>query len=103
MKWDVDDSYIAVIVRPVQWMAQEVLCKPIDLRLVDFLCVNASYMAFFFFQAEDGIRDATVTGGSDVCSSDLLRWQRAFWKPLPMSSASRNLLCLSKPFNKPPF
>src|SRR2546430_5335582 len=26
---------------------------------------------FFFFQAEDGIRDLTVTGGSDVCSSDL--------------------------------
>src|SRR5688572_32374071 len=26
---------------------------------------------FFFFQAEDGIRDLTVTGVSDVCSSDL--------------------------------
>src|SRR5690554_3759367 len=26
----------------------------------------------FFFQAEDGIRDADVTGSSDVCSSDLL-------------------------------
>ena len=26
---------------------------------------------FFFFQAEDGIRDLTVTGSSDVCSSDL--------------------------------
>src|ERR1041385_388452 len=25
----------------------------------------------FFFQAEDGIRDVAVTGGSDVCSSDL--------------------------------
>src|SRR3712207_7734333 len=25
----------------------------------------------FFFQAEDGIRDIGVTGGSDVCSSDL--------------------------------
>src|SRR5215813_2982081 len=25
----------------------------------------------FFFQAEDGIRDADVTGSSDVCSSDL--------------------------------
>src|ERR1039457_40941 len=25
----------------------------------------------FFFQAEDGIRDYKVTGGSDVCSSDL--------------------------------
>src|SRR2546430_7197738 len=25
----------------------------------------------FFFQAEDGIRDLTVTGSSDVCSSDL--------------------------------
>src|SRR5260370_4652211 len=29
---------------------------------------------FFFFQAEDGIRDSSVTGGSDVCSSDL--WRR---------------------------
>src|SRR5690606_41038298 len=26
---------------------------------------------FFFFQAEDGIRDFHVTGSSDVCSSDL--------------------------------
>src|SRR5579884_3904895 len=26
---------------------------------------------FFFFQAEDGIRDGHVTGVSDVCSSDL--------------------------------
>src|SRR5260221_3664884 len=26
---------------------------------------------FFFFQAEDGIRDHCVTGSSDVCSSDL--------------------------------
>src|SRR5215813_12776467 len=29
------------------------------------------FACFFFFQAEDGIRDADVTGGSDVCSSDL--------------------------------
>src|SRR3712207_7044008 len=28
-------------------------------------------MIFFFFQAEDGIRDIGVTGSSDVCSSDL--------------------------------
>src|SRR5260370_30960341 len=27
----------------------------------------------FFFQAEDGIRDSSVTGSSDVCSSDLRR------------------------------
>src|SRR3989449_6060668 len=28
-------------------------------------------IGFFFFQAEDGIRDVAVTGVSDVCSSDL--------------------------------
>src|SRR3712207_8757128 len=28
-------------------------------------------MIFFFFQAEDGIRDIGVTGVQDVCSSDL--------------------------------
>src|SRR5258707_3025609 len=28
-------------------------------------------MVFFFFQAEDGIRDIGVTWSSDVCSSDL--------------------------------
>src|SRR2546427_6009585 len=28
-------------------------------------------MYFFFFQAEDGIRDLTVNWSSDVCSSDL--------------------------------
>src|SRR3712207_8318282 len=32
----------------------------------------AGKMSFFFFQAEDGIRDIGVTGGSDVCSSDLV-------------------------------
>src|SRR2546427_915456 len=31
----------------------------------------------FFFQAEDGIRDLTVTGVPDVCSSDLCRTQRS--------------------------
>src|SRR6266568_5510148 len=29
------------------------------------------FFRLFFFQAEDGIRDGTVTGVSDVCSSDL--------------------------------
>src|SRR2546427_3434276 len=33
--------------------------------------MNTNVMLFFFFQAEDGIRDLTVTG-SDVCSSDLV-------------------------------
>src|SRR5699024_11928414 len=34
---------------------------------------------YFFFQAEDGIRDRNVTGVSDVCSSDLAAccvWRR---------------------------
>src|SRR5207247_6495302 len=30
-----------------------------------------SLQTFFFFQAEDGIRDPLVTGVPDVCSSDL--------------------------------
>src|SRR5215203_6832571 len=30
------------------------------------------HLLYFFFQAEDGIRDIGVTGSSDVCSSDLL-------------------------------
>src|SRR5947209_12758580 len=30
-----------------------------------------SMASFFFFQAEDGIRDIGVTGVQDVCSSDL--------------------------------
>src|SRR3989454_1269800 len=34
---------------------------------------------FFFFQAEDGIRDYKVTWSSDVCSSDLKRRYR--WSP----------------------
>src|ERR1041385_7174457 len=29
-------------------------------------------LAFFFFQAENGIRDVAVTGSSGVCSSDLV-------------------------------
>src|SRR2546430_5430939 len=42
-------------------------------------------MHVFFFQAEDGIRDLTVTGVQDVCSSDLVsrepRPRRRFWLP----------------------
>src|SRR5256884_1619658 len=33
------------------------------------IMLSATY--FFFFQAEDGIRDVAVTGVPDVCSSDL--------------------------------
>src|SRR5256886_11621852 len=33
---------------------------------------KATSSMFFFFQAEDGIRDLTVTGVPDVCSSDLM-------------------------------
>src|SRR6266496_420722 len=46
------------------------------LRLRLTICFICSPMFastfFFFFQAEDGIRDLYVTGGSDVCSSDLV-------------------------------
>ena len=38
------------------------------------MCLVWLYFVFFFFcfffQAEEGIRGRTVTGGSDVCSSD---------------------------------
>src|SRR2546427_2069768 len=34
---------------------------------------------FFFFQAEDGIRDLTVTGVQTVCSSDLLQYEYGIW------------------------
>src|SRR2546429_2598679 len=44
---------------------------------------------FFFFQAEDGIRDVAVTGVSDVCSSDLggddERQRGSFHKPVGLS------------------
>src|SRR2546427_1815695 len=43
--------------------------------LMEFECkrvVQLLYFCCFFFQAEDGIRDLTVTWSSDVCSSDLL-------------------------------
>jgi len=44
-KWYVDEIYDAVIVRPVQWLAREVLWKTIDVRLVDGLLVNGSATA----------------------------------------------------------
>src|SRR3712207_7662326 len=37
----------------------------------------SSVLVFFFFQAEDGIRDIGVTGVQDVCSSDLAGRDRA--------------------------
>src|SRR5690554_7066313 len=36
-----------------------------------FLFLLSLLSFFVFFKAEDGIRDADVTGVSDVCSSDL--------------------------------
>src|SRR3989337_3090802 len=67
-------------------------CPIVWLRLWLCGCLVTVGLLFFFFQAEDGIRDATVTGvqtcalpirhtrcyrdwSSDVCSSDL--WMRA--------------------------
>ncbi|HEX4573687.1 MAG TPA: NADH-quinone oxidoreductase subunit L, partial [Gemmatimonadales bacterium] len=41
-KWYVDELYDAVIVRPVVWLAREVLWKVIDVRLVDGLLVNGT-------------------------------------------------------------
>src|SRR5438876_1578337 len=43
----------------------------------DRLDVNGLFFYFFFFQAEDGIRDGRVTWSSDVCSSDLRKDVRA--------------------------
>src|SRR3712207_5816408 len=42
----------------------------LNICFVDFIIAS---FVFFFFQAEDGIRDIGVTGSSDVCSSDLLQ------------------------------
>src|ERR1017187_10917942 len=42
--------------------------------LCSYVCsfyLNASELSSFFFQAEAGIRDTSVTWSSDVCSSDL--------------------------------
>src|SRR3712207_7895624 len=45
------------------------------------------FILFFFFQAEDGIRDIGVTGSSDVCSSDLiLGLERGYWAPSAATS-----------------
>ena len=45
-KWYVDEIYDATIVRPIHWLAREVLWKTIDARLVDGLLVNGSATAF---------------------------------------------------------
>src|SRR3712207_8707283 len=46
------------------------------------------YVFFFFFQAEDGIRDIGVDWSSDVCSSDLYGLQtggpKAEWPMTPL-------------------
>src|SRR2546430_4900522 len=50
-----------------------------------FVLFHSSHR-FFFFQAEDGIRDLTVT--SDVCSSDLID---AVWGETPPKAALASL------------
>src|SRR3712207_7761618 len=42
--------------------------------------VNLSLYFFFFFQAEDGIRDIGVDWSSDVCSSDLTVISAVMWR-----------------------
>ena len=44
-KWYVDELYDTIIVRPIQWLAREVLWKTIDARIVDGLIVNGSAAA----------------------------------------------------------
>src|SRR3712207_6959235 len=44
-------------------------------------CEEALYFYFFFFQAEDGIRDIWRDWSSDVCSSDLAK--RPLAQPQP--------------------
>ncbi len=44
-KWYVDEIYDAAIVRPIHWLAREVLWKTIDARLLDGLLVNGSATA----------------------------------------------------------
>src|SRR3989449_2076689 len=41
------------------------------LRCSYFCGLKSSHTFFFFFQAEDGIRDVAVTGVQTCCSSDL--------------------------------
>src|SRR5204863_6404567 len=51
-------------------------------------CGTTSF-AFFFFQAEDGIRDLYVTGVSDVCSSDLNHRKGGTRRAAPATRGSR--------------
>src|SRR2546427_2075451 len=49
-------------------------------------------ISFFFFQAEDGIRDLTVTGVQTVCSSDLAQHTRARYSaPASVNESARVL------------
>src|SRR6266496_2154283 len=60
---------------------------------VFFTSVKYVFWFFFFFQAEDGIRDLYVTGVSDVCSSDLAETWGAMaasvWNTLTLSLSTR--------------
>src|SRR2546430_13210392 len=47
--------------------------------------LRSAYCDVFFFQAEDGIRDLTVTGVQTLCSSDLPPASRCAQPPAPTS------------------
>src|SRR5206468_9240653 len=57
-------------------------------------------LLFFFFQAEDGIRDLIVTGVPDVCSSDLP--ERAIAAPRWTFTAAMLLVEAGLPLLAPP-
>src|SRR5207248_9989909 len=58
--------------------------------------VVTSYFSFFFFQAEDGIRDPYGDWSSDVCSSDLERemtWTWEEFRRLPRVTVRSDIHC----------
>src|SRR5207248_7066934 len=46
--------------------------KTVKLMVLDVICLGNNRQDFFFFQAEDGIRDRTVTG-VQTCALPILR------------------------------
>src|SRR2546423_6348309 len=86
---DLDRMDLVAFGSEVRALNHQCLCAEMPDFIRNRTDVSGTEMNFFFFQAEDGIRDLTVDWSSDVCSSDLdAQGKPARETPIPLFPTS---------------